>query len=124
MGILVYVSYIILYIQLHFNLRVDLWNVFVEYRISSLPSNSCCPRIVATQSEALERNKHRPRIIAVASKCSACAHVLTHGYCMHGAIHLPSMNWTYGDAGFYSGQISYLNMKVLTFAKNENMQFF
>ena len=31
----------------------------------------------------------------------------------------PSMNWSYGDTGFYSGQTSYLNMKVLTFAKYE-----
>ena len=34
------------------------------------------------------------------------------------------MNWTYGDTGFYSGQTSNLNMKVLIFAKDENMQFF
>ena len=39
---------------------------------------------------------------------------------LHGAIHLPSMNWTYGDTGFYSAQTSYLDMKVLTFAKDKN----
>ena len=32
------------------------------------PSNSCHPQILATQSEALERNEHRPRIVATASK--------------------------------------------------------
>ena len=31
------------------------------------------------------------------------------------------MNWTYGDTGFYSDQTSYLNMKALTLAKDENM---
>ena len=39
----------------------------------------------------------------------------------HGAIHLPSMNWTYGDIGFYSGQTSKLDTKVCV--KDENMQF-
>ena len=43
---------------------------------------------------------------------------------LHGAKHLPSTNWTYGDIGFYSGQTSYLNMMVLKFAKNETMPFF
>ena len=43
---------------------------------------------------------------------------------LYRAKHLPSQNGTYGDTGFYSGQSSYLDMKVLTFAKNENMQFF
>ena len=37
---------------------------------------------------------------------------------LHGAKHLPSRNWTYGDTGFYSGHTSYLNMKVLMFAGN------
>ena len=57
------------------------------------------------------------------SHCKTFAHV--YYYCasakvsrrLHGAIYLPSMNWTYGDTGFYSGQTSYLNMKVFTFAK-------
>ena len=40
------------------------------------------------------------------------------------AKHLPSRNWSYGDTGFYSGQTSYLSMKVLTFATDENMRFF
>ena len=35
------------------------------------------------------------------------------------AKHLPSQNG--GDTGFYSGQTSYLSMKVLTFAKDEKM---
>ena len=43
---------------------------------------------------------------------------------LYRAKHLPSQNGTYGDTGFYSGQSSYLDMKVLTFAKNENMRFF
>ena len=34
------------------------------------------------------------------------------------------MKWVYGDTGFYSAQTTYLSMKVLTFAKNENIQFF
>ena len=42
---------------------------------------------------------------------------------LHKAIHLPSRNWIYVDTGFYSGQTSHLNMKVLTFAKDENMRF-
>ena len=29
---------------------------------------------------------------------------------LHRAKHLPSMNWTYGDTAFYSGQTSHLNM--------------
>ena len=32
---------------------------------------------------------------------------------LYRAKHLPLMNWTYGDTEFYSGQTSYLNMKVL-----------
>ena len=37
---------------------------------------------------------------------------------------LSLMNWTY-MTGFYSGQSSYLNVKVLLiFAKDENMHFF
>ena len=40
------------------------------------------------------------------------------------AKHLPLMNWTYGDTRFYSGKTSYLNVKVLIFAKDDNMQFF
>ena len=40
------------------------------------------------------------------------------------AKHLPSQNGTYGDTGFYSAQTTYLSMKVLTFAKNENIRFF
>ena len=32
---------------------------------------------------------------------------------LHRAIHLPSINCTYGCTGFYSGQTRYLNMKVL-----------
>ena len=35
-------------------------------------SNTRCPRIVAAQSEALERNKRRPRIVAAASKRGTC----------------------------------------------------
>ena len=35
--------------------------------------------------------------------------------------HLPLQNGTYGDTGFYSGQSSYFNMKVLTFANDENL---
>ena len=35
---------------------------------------------------------------------------------LYRAKHLPLMNWIYGDAGFYSGQTSYLNMKVLIYA--------
>ena len=38
---------------------------------------------------------------------------------LHGAIRLPTLNCTYGDTRFYSGQTSYLNIKVLTFAKDE-----
>ena len=36
---------------------------------------------------------------------------------LNGAIHLPSVNWTYRvtHSGFYSGQTNYLDMKVLTF---------
>ena len=40
---------------------------------------------------------------------------------LYRAKHLPSRNWTYGDTGFYSGQTSYLNMKVLTFGKDEKI---
>ena len=40
---------------------------------------------------------------------------------LHKVVHLPSMNWTYGDTGFYSGKTSYLNMKILTFAKDEKL---
>ena len=35
------------------------------------------------------------------------------------AKHFPSRNGTYGDTGLYSGQTSYLSMKVLTFAKDD-----
>ena len=42
---------------------------------------------------------------------------------MHRVKHLPSMIWTYGDTGFYSAQTCYFNLKVLTFAKDENVQF-
>ena len=40
------------------------------------------------------------------------------------AKHLPPTNGTYRDTGFYTGQTSYLNIKILTFAKGEDMQFF
>ena len=43
---------------------------------------------------------------------------------LYRAQHLPLMNWTYGDTRIYSGQSSYLNMKILTFAKEKNMRFF
>jgi len=43
---------------------------------------------------------------------------------LYRAKHLPLKNLTYGDTGFYSGQTSYLNVKVLVIAKNENMRFF
>ena len=42
----------------------------------------------------------------------------------HRTKHLPSTNWTFGDIGSYSGQTSYLSVKVLTFPKDENMRFF
>ena len=42
---------------------------------------------------------------------------------LHGAIYWPSMNWTYGDTGFYSGQTSYLNMKYLHLLKMRNAIF-
>jgi len=32
---------------------------------------------------------------------------------LHRTKHFPSTNWTYSDTGFYSGQTSYLNMKML-----------
>ena len=41
---------------------------------------------------------------------------------IYRAKHLPSQNGTYGDTGFYSGQSSYLDMKVLTFAKIVKMR--
>ena len=44
--------------------------------------------------------------------------------CDTESIHLPSMDWTYGVTGFYSGQTSYLNMEVLTFAKDKIMRFY
>ena len=34
------------------------------------------------------------------------------------------MKWDPMVTGFYSAQITYLSMKVLTFAKNEKIQFF
>ena len=43
---------------------------------------------------------------------------------LYRAKHLPLMNWTYGDTGFYSSQTSYLIVKVLIFATDENMRFF
>ena len=43
---------------------------------------------------------------------------------LYRAKHLPSRNGTYGDTGFYSARTRYLKMKVLTFAKDENMQIF
>ena len=43
---------------------------------------------------------------------------------LYRAKHLPLMNWTYSDTGFYSGQTSYLNLKVLTLAKDENVRYF
>ena len=43
---------------------------------------------------------------------------------LYRAKHLPLMNWPYGDTGLYIGKTSYLNMKVLIFAKDQNMQFF
>ena len=42
---------------------------------------------------------------------------------LNGAKHLPSMNWTYGGTGFYSG-LTTLTWKVLTFAKDESKRFF
>ena len=42
---------------------------------------------------------------------------------LYRAKHLPLMNWTYGDTGFYIGWTSYLNMNILIFAKDEGMQF-
>ena len=41
---------------------------------------------------------------------------------IYRAKHLPLQNLTYGDTGFYSGQTSYLSMKVLTFAKSEKIK--
>ena len=43
---------------------------------------------------------------------------------LYRAKHLPSQNWTGGDTGCYSGQTSYLSMKVLTFVKDEKIGFF
>ena len=34
-----------------------------------------CPQIVATQSKAIEQNKHRPRIVATVIKCGTQPHV-------------------------------------------------
>ena len=42
---------------------------------------------------------------------------------LYRAKHFPSWNGTYGDTGFYSAQTTHLRMKVLTFAKNENIWF-
>ena len=47
-----------------------------------------------------------------------------HPWWFHRTKHLPSKNWTFGDIGSYSGQTSYLSVKVLTFPKDENMRFF
>ena len=41
---------------------------------------------------------------------------------IYRAKHLPLQNLTYGDTGFYSGQTSYLSMKVFTFVKNEKIK--
>ena len=49
-----------------------MYNCFCNYRISL---NRCHPRIVATQSDALERNEHWPRIVATASKRGMHTHV-------------------------------------------------
>ena len=43
---------------------------------------------------------------------------------LYRAKHFPLINWTYRDTGFYIGLISYLNMKVLIFDKDENMLIF
>ena len=43
---------------------------------------------------------------------------------LHEAKHLPSINWIYSHTGFYSGQASCLNMKVLTCAKDVIMHIF
>ena len=43
---------------------------------------------------------------------------------LYWAKHLPSQNGIYGDTEFYSGQTSYLNMKALTFGKDEKNRFF
>ena len=58
------------------------------------------------------------------SICCPTAKVQSLPRLLHGAIHFLPMNWTYNDTGFYSGQTSFLNMKVLTFAKDENTHFF
>ena len=42
---------------------------------------------------------------------------------LYRATHSPSQNKTYGGTGFYTGQTSYLNMKVLTFAQDEKSDF-
>ena len=47
-------------------------NAVTIYRISS---NRHHPRIVAAQSEALDRNECHPRIVAAASKRSTCTRV-------------------------------------------------
>ena len=36
-------------------------------------------------------------------------------------IHGKTFNGTYGDTGLYSAQVTYLSMKILIFAKNENV---
>ena len=42
---------------------------------------------------------------------------------LYRATHSPSQNKTYGGTGFYTGQTSYLSMKVLTFAQDEKSDF-
>ena len=58
----------------------ELWfHIQCYYRISMLPSNSCRPRIVPTQSKALDQNKRRFRIVAAANKRSTrtCVRIIS-----------------------------------------------
>ena len=86
---------------------------------------TCMPNVLAflSQSERTYRGL-TPQLETVITEVSTVQALRSRANPpqLHGAIHLPSINWTYGDIGFYSGQTSKLDMKVI--AKDENMQFF
>ena len=67
-----------------------------------------------------------PQLDTVITELSAVKGLSLRGNTLriYRAKHLPLISWTYGDTGLYIGYTSYISMKVLVFAKNENIQFF
>ena len=90
------------------------------------PKCTCMPKVLAFLSQPEQTYQSlTPQLETVIIEVSTvqALRLRANPQLLHGAIHLPSRNGTYGDTGFYNAQTSYLNMEVVTFAKDENIRF-